>query len=148
MRLPSRLLTEFNMEVTLLRTYYRDGTNGIFLYGKDTICESIELPWKANQKQRSCIPEGHYRLTIKYLPVTGRRLMVTNVPGRSGILIHCANDAIRELKGCIAPVTKATAPGKGIYSRIALERLEDLILTVIEAREAVHLVVKSSSKPL
>lgn len=129
------------MEVLLQRTYEEHGTNGRFVYYGQQICESIELPWKGNQRSVSCIPEGRYRLGLVTHPVKGKQILVEEVPGRSGILIHAANDAVTELRGFIAPVAKATAPGKGNFSRIALERLEDLIVPVIEAKEEVWLVV-------
>ena len=131
------------MEIILKRRYQRDGTNGKFLYGGQVICESIELPWKNNQRKVSCIPEGRYRLFVKHFPVNRTRLAVGSVTDRDGIFIHCSNDALNELKGCISPVTKATAPGKGIFSRIALERLEELVIPVIYAREEVWLVISS-----
>ncbi len=131
------------MEIILQRRYHRHGTNGKFLYAGQIICESIELPWKNNQRKVSCIPEGRYPLFVKHFPVNGKRLAVGSVRGREGIIIHCANDALNELQGCISPVTKAKQPGKGIFSRIALERLEELIIPAIEAREEVWLVVTS-----
>jgi hypothetical protein len=42
-------------------------------------------------------------------------LQILNVPGRKYILIHPANEVLRELKGCIAPV-RLTGAGKGICS--------------------------------
>lgn len=53
--------------------------------------------------------------------------MLQDVPGRLFILIHPANDAMLELKGCIAPVTKLTGEGKGIASRMATEGLFKLV---------------------
>lgn len=125
------------------RTYHADGTNGtITLYG-DALCDSIELPWRENRRNKSCIPEGRYRL----LPYRSRRfgpcLIVAQVPGRSGILLHPANDAAAELQGCIAPVTKHTSPGRGMHSRIALERLEAVVMPVLEAGEDVWLEISS-----
>jgi hypothetical protein len=46
----------------------------------------------------------------------GRHLQILNVPGREYILIHPANEALRELKGFIAPVRLLTGAGKGICS--------------------------------
>lgn len=40
--------------------------------------------------------------------------MVKAVAGRSFILIPPANDAQKELRGCIAPVSILTAEGKGL----------------------------------
>jgi hypothetical protein len=54
-------------------------------------------------------------------------LQILNVPGREYILIHLANEALRELKGCIAPVRLLTGAGKGICSRKALKTLMGLV---------------------
>jgi hypothetical protein len=43
-------------------------------------------------------------------------LQILNVPGREYILIHPADEALRELKGCIAPVRLLTGAGKGMCS--------------------------------
>lgn len=129
------------MELHLVRQYYLGGTNGIFMYYGTRICESIELPWKNNLRETSCIPEGRYLLGIQVHPVKGKQLVVKFVPGRSGILIHVGNCALTDLKGCIAPVTRTTSPGRGLYSRIALERLEELVIPVIDAREEVYLII-------
>lgn len=54
------------------------------------------------------------------------------VPGRDLILIHPANNAIKELAGCIAPVTELTGPGTGNTSRIPFNKLRDEIYALIE----------------
>lgn len=130
------------MELELHRVYHEKGTSGVFWYYGQKICESIELPWRNNKRGISCIPEGRYRLNTRIHPQKGKQLVLRAVPGRSGILIHAANDALRELRGCIAPVCKVSEPGKGFYSRIALERLEELVIPAIDAKEKVYLVVK------
>lgn len=130
------------MELELHRVYHEKGTSGAFWYYGQKICESIELPWRNNKRGISCIPEGRYRLNTRIHPQKGKQLVLRAVPGRSGILIHAANDALRELRGCIAPVCKVSEPGKGFYSRIALERLEELVIPAIDAKEKVYLVVK------
>jgi hypothetical protein len=48
---------------------------------------------------------------------------VEDVKHRSLILFHPANNAIKELKGCIAPVTAITGQGKGSQSRLAFNKL-------------------------
>jgi|GEM_PF-281553 len=136
------------MELELERIYDVRGTSGTIRYYGKKICESIELPWRKNVRNVSCIPEGRYRLATQIHPVKGKQLLICDVPGRAGILIHAANDAEVELRGCIAPVSKVTAPGKGLYSRIATERLEDLVIPVIDAKEEVWLVVKGLSPGL
>lgn len=135
------------LTLVLARTYHAGGTNGtLLLYGKP-VCRTIELPWQGNRRNVSCIPEGRYRLTRTHTNRFGYGLQVLGVPDRSGILIHAANDAATELQGCIAPVTGHTGEGKGIYSRIALERVEDIVYPVLEAGEEVWLRVLACCSP-
>lgn len=131
------------MEVYLNRVYFPGGTNGKLSYQHQVICETIELPWKNNKRNISCIPEGRYLLVKRQHHKHGLQLAVANVPNREAILIHPANFALRELQGCIAPVSKCTGEGQGNYSRIALERLQQLIYPVLESGEKVFLVITS-----
>lgn len=131
------------MELLLKRSYYPEGCNGQLFLGKEQICETIELPWRNNKRSISCVPEGRYRLVRRYHHQRGDHLMLAHVPQRELILIHPANFALRELQGCIAPVTKCTSPGKGNYSRIALERLQSLVYPLLEAGEEVWLRISS-----
>ncbi len=131
------------MTLHLYRTYAPEGTNGILTYRHEAICETIELPWRNNLRQISCIPEGSYRLMRRRHHKHGDLLAVVNVPHREAILIHPANFALSELQGCIAPVTKCTAPGAGKYSRIALERIKDLVYPVLDEGEEVWLIIRS-----
>ena len=85
------------------------GTFGVLTFGGQT-CRTLELPWRDNRTQRSCIPPGTYRCQIVQSPKFGRVYGVTNVPGRSAVLIHSANFAgdvdrgwATQLHGCIAP---------------------------------------------
>ena len=115
------------MELELIRTYYPEGTNGKILYKGRLMTYTIELPWKNNHTGVSCIPEGRYELAKRWSPKFGRHLQMMNVSGRELILIHPANEALRELKGCIAPVCLLTGAGKGIRSRTALKTLMGLV---------------------
>lgn len=130
------------MKLYLKRQYFPGGTNGKITYQNAPICETIELPWQNNKKRISCIPSGRYRLTKRVHPRHGEQLYIPNVPGREDILIHPANFALRELQGCIAPVTKCTGQGLGLYSRIAYERLEALIAPVLAAGQTVWLFIQ------
>jgi Family of unknown function (DUF5675) len=128
------------MELELLRTYDPDGTNGEL---KLVVCNTIELPWLQNKRSVSCIPEGRYELMKRTTAKRGQHLLVLNVKGRDGILIHPANDALKELRGCIAPVTTLTGPGKGSQSRLANEKLKALVLEALERNEKVFITIKS-----
>lgn len=69
-----------------------------------------------------------------------------NVPGRDLILIHPANDAKKELLGCIAPVTQFSGPGLGLMSRKAFYKLKDLVYKALDREEEASLIVQSDSE--
>ena len=131
------------MTLQLFRTYHPEGTNGLLCLQGKPICQTIELPWHNNKKRISCIPEGRYRLVRKVFHKHGDQLAVQHVPNREAILIHPANFALSELQGCIAPVTKCTGPGKGDYSRKALEELKALVYPALEKGEEVFLSIRT-----
>jgi Family of unknown function (DUF5675) len=131
------------MELDLIRSYNPDGTNGELRCGGKTVCFTIELPWLQNQRNISCIPEGRYELKKRFVQKFGLHLLLVDVPDRSWILIHPANDAKTQLKGCIAPVTNLIAPGKGNQSRLANEKLKALVLEALDKKEKVFITIKS-----
>ncbi|MGV3528067.1 MAG: DUF5675 family protein [Flavisolibacter sp.] len=120
------------MELELVRRYYAEGTNGDLYMDGVLQCFTIELPWLNNQRRISCIPEGRYRLEKRYSPKFKLHIEVLDVKGRSGILIHPANDALKELKGCIAPVSQLTGAGRGTQSRLALEWVKGVVYPELE----------------
>jgi hypothetical protein len=99
-----------------------------------------------NQKRISCIPEGEYILQKRFSAKFKWHLHLMNVPGRDLILIHPANDAKKELLGCIAPVTNHTGIGKGSKSRKALEKLKTLVYTVFDRNEEVKINIQSKKE--
>lgn len=131
------------MELLILRSYFPSGTCGLLLDAKGHhICNTIELPWKENKKRVSCIPEGRYAVRLRYSQRFGRHLILQDVKDRDLILVHPANDAMRELRGCIAPVTTLTGMGKGSGSVKAMRKLMAIVLPVIE-KEPVFITIKS-----
>jgi hypothetical protein len=131
------------MELELIRTYFPNGTNGVLLHNNKRVCDSIELPWLDNKQRVSCIPEGRYELTKRYSQRFGWHLLVNNVVNRSYILIHAYNDALKESKGCIAPVSICTGEGKGNNARLSLKKLLAITYTEIEKGNKVFLIIKS-----
>jgi len=129
------------MDLVMFRTYddAGGGTNGD-LYLR--ICHTIELPWLENARGRSCIPEGRYELLPRTTAKHKDHLLVWAVPGRDGILIHPANNALKELQGCIAPVTTLTGPGLGLESRAANEKLKAYVAPAFQQGEHVFLTIK------
>ena len=130
------------MELELQREYFPKGTNGTVYGSGSFVCHTIELPWKNNETQVSCIPEGRYELKERYNTKFGWHVIVSGVQNRDFILIHPANNALRELKGCISPVTTITGQGEGVYSGIATAKLKTLVFEAIEKKEKVFLTIK------
>jgi hypothetical protein len=131
------------MVLELSRTYFPDGTNGKLECEGKFICNTIELPWKKNETKVSCIPEGEYFIKKRYSNRFKWHLEIVNVKNRSLILFHPANNALQELKGCIAPVTKLSGPGLGLMSRNAFAKLKDLVYRALDNEESVALIVTS-----
>ena len=131
------------MVLTLTRTYFPNGTNGILECEGKLICLTIELPYKNNETKVSCIPEGKYFIKKRYSKKFQWHLEISNVENRNLILFHPANNALQELNGCIAPVTKLSGPGLGLMSRKAFSKLKNLVYTILDKNENLELVIKS-----
>ena len=131
------------MVLLLTRTYFPNGTNGKIECEGKIICNTIELPWKNNETRVSCIPEGKYFIKKRYSQKFQWHLVIENVQNRSLILFHPANNALQELNGCIAPVTKLSGPGLGLMSRKAFTTLKRMVYKVLDTNESVELIVKS-----
>jgi hypothetical protein len=53
---------------------------------------TMELPWRDNQPRISRIPAGQYLCSLCYSPAFKKNLYrLSDVPGRSGVLIHVGN---------------------------------------------------------
>lgn len=63
-------------------------------------CHTLELPWKNNEFQVSCIPEGIYTVVRRYSAKFGHHFHITDVDGRTYILIHAGN-YYTDILGCI-----------------------------------------------
>ena len=131
------------MELELVRQYFPDGTNGQIFYQGRLVTYSIELPWKNNLAQVSCIPEGRYELMKRETLRFGSHFQLMNVEGRKAILIHPANHAMQELKGCVAPVLMLAGEGEGSHSREALAKLVTLTRQAFQNGDPVFLIIKS-----
>jgi len=130
------------MVLVLNRTYFSEGTQGVLEWNGTLVCYTIELPWLENQRRISCIPEGEYILQQRLSSKFGWHLHLMNVPGRDLILIHPANDAKKELLGCIAPVTQHSGIGKGSSSRKAMAKLKVLVCSAFERQEDVRIRIQ------
>ncbi|WP_430928937.1 DUF5675 family protein [Polaribacter marinivivus] len=131
------------MDILLHRNYFKEGTNGTLFINGNFFCFTIELPWRDNKRNISCIPEREYEIKTRFSKKFQHHLIVKDVKGRSFILFHPANDANKELLGCIAPVTYLSGIGKGTYSRNAMQRLLSKVYQAKDRKEKIILIIKN-----
>ncbi len=88
---------EYLEKQTLGYLYVLDSNDNI-LYS----CNTLELPWKDNKKNVSCVPVGEYKCVLEYSDRFKKDLWeLKEVPNRSECKFHSAN-YFRQLNGCIA----------------------------------------------
>lgn len=91
--------------IVLTRYYTKFGTWGDLEVEGENF-STIERPWKGNENNVSCIPEGNYVLQLRSSPVVQRTSgfeegwEITNVPGRTYIMFHVAN-WMSDVNGCV-----------------------------------------------
>lgn len=80
-------------QVLLRRLYQTDtGTEG-YLMAEGFTCKTLELPWRDNARQRSCVPPGSYLCEMVSSPKFGRVYTLRNTDPRTHVLIHAGNFA-------------------------------------------------------
>lgn len=95
-------------------------------------CKTIELEWKNNAANVSCVPMGFYTIKFEWSPKFNMNLWeLKGVPGRSEAKIHVAN-YYTEIQGCIAVGDMHTKLNSDPYpdvrnSRNTLERLHNVM---------------------
>lgn len=109
------------------------GTFGHLVDG-DFVAFSGELPWKNNENDISCIPEGRFECRWTWSGHFRRYMYEVKVPGRVGVRIHSANfmgephpPRLKQLEGCVSLGEKigVMEGQKAIFvSRPAIEKFE------------------------
>ncbi len=100
--IPSNLAT---INLLIIRdTFTKKSTIGELFLNGERMCDTLELPWKDNQRSISCIPEGEYKVRLRLARESATRdylhLLVQDVPNRDWILFHRGNSA-KDTSGCI-----------------------------------------------
>lgn len=135
-------------EVTIHRTYKEKVTTGNLVVKSIDgsavwACVTIELPWKNNLKQKSCIPEGGYEVVPRYSQKYKDHYHVLGVPNRELILIHPAN-YVNQLKGCIAVgKTHADLDKDGVIDVTSSRDTMQALLSIIKNNKFNLLITKS-----
>lgn len=102
------------MKLVIDRTYEEKQTKGhaAIFDAEGTVLfqfKTLELPWKNNKRNVSCIPEETYQAEIRFSNKYGRHIHIKDVEGRSLILIHWGNYAgsvnpktgTPDIRGCV-----------------------------------------------
>lgn len=91
-------------EAYIIRQYGEKSTLSAFVLlneGKVIFtCNTLELTYKGNQREISCIPEGTYNVKPRVSKKYGSHFILENVPNRTAILIHVGNK-VEDTEGCI-----------------------------------------------
>ena len=137
----------------------RSGIAGMLMHEYQfPICNILELPWRGNERNISCIPPtvivdrvgGRTRILPDYLcirsirPSGVERWLVTGVEERSSILIHPGN-TIEDIEGCIIVAEKFDLVGArdGVLESIeaynefmaATSKLSEMRLRIVDTTE-------------
>jgi hypothetical protein len=86
------------MKISIDRTYDQQQTPGhaAIMDDEGSVIfqfDTLELPWRLNQQNISCIPEGEYIAERRYSEKYKEHLHIKDVKNRSLILIHWGNYA-------------------------------------------------------
>jgi len=85
-------------------TFTDESTIGELFLNGERFCDTLELPYRDNQRSVSCIPTGSYKVRMRYPRESATRdylhLLVQEVKDRSYILFHKGNTA-KDTRGCI-----------------------------------------------
>ena len=118
-----------NLRIERTQRYPKSIGGKLYVDGK-YVCYTLEIPWRWNLKNRSCIPPGKY--TCFWRHDKGRiQLQDIPCPGgfRTSIQIHIGNRPVSEdTTGCIL-VGKQLSPNLLFNSKEAMDKLKDAIFS-------------------
>ena len=96
-------LSKINLLI-LRDTFTEESTIGELFLNGERFCDTLELPFRDNQRSVSCIPTGEYKVRLRLPRESATRdyihLLVQDVPSRDYILFHRGNSA-KDTRGCI-----------------------------------------------
>ncbi len=133
-----------NINLLLIRdTFTEESTIGRLFINGELFCDTLENPWKDNQRNISCIPKGKYDVRLRLPRESASRdyihLLVKNVPQRDWILFHRGNTA-KDTSGCIL-VGQGSKHNAVQNSRLAMDLLTKEIINL--GGEDIKLIIKN-----
>lgn len=102
----TKTLTEDKgVSLVLIRdTFTKESIIGKLYVDGEMFCDTLELPYKDNQRRISSIPIGVYNVRLRYPRESGSRdylhLLIQDVPNRDYILVHRGNKS-SDSRGCV-----------------------------------------------
>jgi len=138
------IISKSNINLLILRETFTDNSTigELFLNG-EKMCDTLELPYRDNQRSISCIPTGQYKVRLRYPRESATRdylhLLVQDVKDRSYILFHRGNSA-KDTRGCIL-VGLGTQQDFVSNSTLALELLLKEIINL--GAKNINLIIKN-----
>ena len=98
-------IVDKGVNLLILRdTFTSESTLGVLFINGERFCDTLELPYRDNQRSVSCIPIGEYKVRMRYPRESATReylhLLVKEVKDRQFILFHRGNSA-KDTRGCI-----------------------------------------------
>ena len=93
------------INLLIIRDEFTDkSTVGKLFVNGEWMCDTLELPYLDNKRSISCIPDGYYKVRMRYARESATRnylhLLVEDVKDRTYILFHRGNSA-KDTRGCI-----------------------------------------------
>ena len=138
----SKLETGINLLI-IRDTFTENSTIGKLFINGEEFCDTLELPWRDNQRSVSCIPAGEYKARIRLPRESASRnyihLLVQDVPDRSYILFHRGNTA-KDSRGCVLVGQSRKQDYVG-NSRLAMDLLMKEIINL--GGENIKLIIKN-----
>ena len=133
-----------NINLLLLRdTFTDESTIGELFLNGERFCDTLELPYRDNQKSISCIPTGEYKVRLRLPRESATRhyihLLVKDVKDRSHILFHRGNTA-KDTRGCIL-VGQGTQQDIVYNSTLAMDLLIKEIINL--GGKNINLIIKN-----
>lgn len=132
--------------LTLIRVSQSEqGTFGVLRDGAIPFAVTLEEPWRDNQPNISCIPTGRYVCQRVDSPKFGNTFEVTNVPGRSHVLLHKGN-TLDDTQGCIL-VAEEFADNAGKPVIVSSRRGYDELMSKLVGHDRFDLEIHDATSP-
>lgn len=135
------------MQLTLTRISTSDqGTKGRLVGTGIDLC-TLELPWRDNIRQKSCIYPGVYRCLPHYSARLGQVYWLQDVPGRDAVYIHVGNFAGDVDKGWASDVQGCILVGLSHDTLVSAKRgkMQDAVISSRTAMQTLMGIIDKGS---